>query len=128
AGGAVGINIEDGSGPPELLCAKVAAARAAATRAGVDLFVNARTDVYLRGLVPRAQAIGETVARGRRYQAAGADGLFVPGLVDPDAIRTIASDVTLPLNVMVSRGLPPIAELARLGARRGSAGAASSQG
>src|SRR5262249_14504219 len=97
AGGAVGINIEDGSSPPDLPCAKVAAAKAAATRAGVDLFVNARTDVYLRGLVPGVQAIEETVARARRYQAAGADGLFVPGLIDVDAIRAIASAVPLPL-------------------------------
>src|SRR5262249_23923183 len=98
AGGAVGTNIEDGSGPPARRCAKVAAARTSATRAGVALFINARTDVYLRGLVPRAQAIEETVARGRRYQAAGADVLFVPGLTDADAIRAIASALeTLPL-------------------------------
>ncbi len=48
--GAVGINIEDGSGSPALLCAKIAAARESAGRAGVELFINARTDVYLRGL------------------------------------------------------------------------------
>ena len=127
AGGAVGINIEDGSSPPDLLCAKVAAAKAAATRAGVDLFVNARTDVYLRGLVPGAHAIEETVVRARRYHAAGADGLFVPGLIDADAIRTIANNVTFPLNVMVRPGLPPVAELARLGVRRVSAGSAIAQ-
>src|SRR5258705_389737 len=33
--GAVGINIEDESSPPDLLCAKIAAARQSAQRAGI---------------------------------------------------------------------------------------------
>ena len=51
--GAVGINIEDGAGDPDLLCAKIERAKEArGVRRGVDLFVNARTDVYLRDLAP----------------------------------------------------------------------------
>ena len=46
--GAVGINIEDGSGPPDLLCLKIERAVRAGEHFDVDLFVNARTDVYLR--------------------------------------------------------------------------------
>ena len=46
--GAVGINIEDGRAAPDLLAAKIAAVRKAADRAGVPLFINARTDVYLK--------------------------------------------------------------------------------
>src|SRR6185436_19077316 len=49
AAGAVGINIEDGEGSPDLLCAKIEAVKRAAQGSGVDLFVNARTDVYLAG-------------------------------------------------------------------------------
>jgi 2-methylisocitrate lyase-like PEP mutase family enzyme len=122
AAGGVGINIEDGTRPPELLCAKIEQARAAARRLGVRLFVNARADVYLRALVPAERRLDETLARGERYRAAGADGFFVPGLVDPTALRTIASAVPLPLNVLAGVGLPPAAELAALGARRLSAG------
>ena len=48
--GAVGINIEDGGGDPDLLAAKIVAVRKAADAAGVDLFINARTDIYLRRL------------------------------------------------------------------------------
>jgi 2-methylisocitrate lyase-like PEP mutase family enzyme len=125
--GAVGINLEDGSASPDLLCAKIGAAKTAAARAGVDLFVNARTDVYLRGLVPPAQAMGETLERGRRYRAAGCDGLFVPNLVEAPAIREVAAAIALPLNVMVRPSLPPVAELGRLGVRRVSAGSAISQ-
>src|SRR6266446_2067035 len=45
--GAVGINIEDGEDSPELLAKKIEKARKAAERVGVNLFINARTDVYL---------------------------------------------------------------------------------
>ena len=122
--GAVGINLEDGSGPPELLAAKIAAVKQAARRSGVDLFVNARTDVYLKKLAPPERAVDETVARGRRYQEAGCDGLFVPGLRERDAIQAIAGAVALPLNVMVLPSLPPVADLRACGVRRVSAGSA----
>jgi 2-methylisocitrate lyase-like PEP mutase family enzyme len=125
--GAVGINIEDGQGSPDLLCAKIAAAKAAAARAGVDLFVNARTDVLLRGLVPPERAVAETLERARRYRDAGCDGLFVPYLSDAAAIRAIVGGTDLPLNVMVLPSLPPVAELGELGVRRVSAGSAIAQ-
>ncbi len=120
--GAVGINIEDGAGTPELLCTKIAAVKAAAVRTGIDLFVNVRTDVYLRGLVPAERAMAETLERARSYRDAGCDGLFVPGLADGAAIRAIAEQITLPLNLMVVPNLPPVAELRKLGVRRVSAG------
>jgi 2-methylisocitrate lyase-like PEP mutase family enzyme len=120
--GAVGINIEDGSAPPEHLAAKIARAKQAAQRRGVNLFVNARTDVYLRGLVPEPDRVAETLSRARRYRDAGADGLFVPKVVDRAEIREIASSAGLPLNVLAWPGLPPAAELAALGVRRLSAG------
>jgi 2-methylisocitrate lyase-like PEP mutase family enzyme len=122
--GAVGINLEDGAGSPELLCAKLAACRRVASAAGVALFLNARTDVYLRGLVPEADRIAETCARAARYREAGASGLFVPKLLEPRAIAAIARSVALPLNVLAWPGLPGAAELASLGVRRLSAGSA----
>lgn len=125
--GAVGINIEDGAASPDVLCAKISAARSAAARAGIDLFVNARTDVYLRGLVPPERAVGETIERARRYREAGGDGVFVPNLTDPRAIRDLAAAIELPLNVMVRPNLPPVAELRTLGVRRVSAGSAVAQ-
>src|SRR5204862_3302725 len=85
--GGVGVNLEDGTGAPDLLCAKIEHAKRAGERVGVDVFVNARTDIYLRGLAPAERRIEETLARAARYRAAGADGLFVPGVVAPDDIR-----------------------------------------
>ncbi len=125
--GAVGINLEDGSGTPELLCRKIEAVKRAAARLGVDLFVNTRTDVYLHNLAPQPQRVAETLARAAQYRSAGADGLFVPGLSAPDDIRAIASGAGLPLNVMALPSLPPTPELEALGVRRLSAGIAIAQ-
>ena len=122
--GAVGINIEDGASPPGLLAAKIERAKQAATRSGVDLFVNARTDVYLGALVDEPVRLAETLARARRYRDAGADGLFVPKLIDPAEIREVVASAQLPVNLLTSPSLPPAAELTTLGVRRLSAGSA----
>ena len=125
--GAVGVNLEDGAGSPDLLCAKIEAAKTAAQRVGVDLFVNARTDVYLRALVSPDRAVAESIERGRRYQAAGCDGLFVPKVVAEGEIRAIAAATPLPLNVLVMPGLASVPALQGLGVRRVSAGSAIAQ-
>ena len=116
--GAVGINLEDGRRDPDLHARKVEAARRAADRAGVKLFINARTDVYLKRLVEGESALEETLRRAELYRSAGADGLFVPFANEPELIRTLAASVTLPLNVMGWPGVPAAAELQALGARR----------
>ncbi len=123
AAGAVGCNIEDGQGAPALLADRIAAARAAAEAQGVALYINARTDVYLHGLVPPEQRLAETLARAARYEAAGASGLFVPGMIDAAEIGRVVAGTALPVNCMARPGLPPAAELAALGVRRLSAGA-----
>jgi 2-methylisocitrate lyase-like PEP mutase family enzyme len=116
--GAVGINLEDGFDPTDVLSAKIAAIRSR----GTDVFVNARTDVYLKSLVAPERRVEETLRRAAVYRAAGADGLFVPGLVDRDEIRAVTAGAGLPVNVLVRPALPLAAELAALGVRRLSAG------
>ena len=125
--GAVGINIEDGEGEPELLARKIEQARKTADSAGVKVFINARTDVYLNQVGTSESWVGETVSRAARYQAAGADGIFVPGLIDAKAIKAIAGQLKLPLNVMAWPTLPPAKELQTLGVRRLSTGQTISQ-
>lgn len=120
--GAIGINIEDAAAAPDLLCAKIAQAKRAGAQQGVDVFVNARTDVYLRSLAPAESRVTETIRRATLYREAGADGVFVPGITDPAEIRAVAAAVPLPLNVLARPGLPAAAQLAPLGVRRLSAG------
>jgi len=125
AAGAVGINFEDGGRDPDLHARKIETARAAAKRTGVPLFINARTDVYLRNLAQGEAAEAESIRRGRLYAAAGASGVFVPGAAEPELIRRLAAAIPAPLNVIAWPGVPDAATLAGLGARRLSAGTAT---
>ncbi|MDL5601433.1 isocitrate lyase/phosphoenolpyruvate mutase family protein [Bacillus subtilis] len=122
AAGAVGINIEDGSGTPELLARKIEVARQVADKRDVKLFINARTDVYLKSLVPAEDRVAETLHRAALYQAAGADGLFAAGVTSAYEIEAICKGTTLPVNVLGFAGLPSPDELKSLGVRRLSAG------
>jgi 2-methylisocitrate lyase-like PEP mutase family enzyme len=119
--GAVGINIEDGSGTVELLAKKIEAIRSDAV-AG-ELFVNARTDVYLRGMAEADAAIAMSIERAALYAEAGADGIFVPGLAEPDAVRAVLARIERPLNLMTLARGPGTAQWAALGVRRISMGA-----
>ena len=116
--GAVGVNLEDGGRDPELHARKIEAAREAGVRSGVELFINARTDVYLRGLAQGEAAVEETLRRAKLYAEAGASGVFVPGPIDETLIGRLAAGISLPLNVMGRAGAPPAARLAELGVRR----------
>jgi 2-methylisocitrate lyase-like PEP mutase family enzyme len=125
--GAVGINIEDGDVSPDILCRKIERAKQAGERLGVAVFINARTDVYLRGLVPDDQKVDEVTQRAGLYRSAGADGLFVPGLTNESSIRAIVAKVSLPLNLLAWPGLHSVAELQGFGVRRLSAGSGIAQ-
>ncbi|WP_326784353.1 isocitrate lyase/PEP mutase family protein [Streptomyces sp. NBC_00151] len=126
AAGAVGVNIEDalygeGAGPlrPRAEQAeRIAAVRAAADAAEVPLFVNARVDTFLRG----AGGVEETLERAAAFLAAGADGVFVPGTVDPATVKALVEGIEGPVNVLVGPGAPSVDELAALGVARISAG------
>ncbi|MEU3300103.1 MULTISPECIES: isocitrate lyase/PEP mutase family protein [unclassified Streptomyces] len=122
AAGAVGINIEDGTRSPAEHVRRIGAARAAADAEGVPLFINARIDTYLAGLGDRAGRLEETLKRAADCLAAGADGVFVPGVVAPEIVSALVKGVDAPLNVLVGHGAPAVAELAGLGVARISAG------
>jgi 2-methylisocitrate lyase-like PEP mutase family enzyme len=134
AAGAAGVNIEDSHAPGGPLytvaeqAGRIAAARASAASAGLpELFINARTDVYLYSIGPAETRLDEVRVRCLAYAEAGADGLFVPGLTSLPVIAELAEASPLPLNIMAGPGAPPIAELAAAGARRVSTGTAITQ-
>ena len=116
--GAVGINLEDGTRDPDLHARKVEAAREAGVRSGVPLFINARIDVYLKGLADGEAALAETLRRAKLYGEAGASGIFAPGPIDEALIGRLAAGISLPLNVMGRTGAPTAARLSDLGVRR----------
>jgi 2-methylisocitrate lyase-like PEP mutase family enzyme len=134
AAGAVGINLEDSATagteplrPAAEAAERVAAARAAAGRAGAALFINARTDVYWLRLGDESTRLERTIERLAAYVEAGADGVFAPGVSDPEEITRLVQELGAPLNVLAGPSLPPPAELAALGVARVSSGSGPSR-
>jgi 2-methylisocitrate lyase-like PEP mutase family enzyme len=132
--GAVGINLEDSPGvdgavllTPARQAERIRAGRAAARIANVDLFINARTDVYLMKAGAPEGRFDETVTRARAYRDAGTDCLFVPGIIEQDTIAALVAAIDLPLNIMAGPGAPSIRELGQLGVARVSVGPAITQ-
>ena len=75
--GVVGINIEDGERSPDLLCKKIAAIRDQA-HSGADVFINIRTDVYLRGVARGEAATAEVIRRASRSMRQAATACLFP--------------------------------------------------
>jgi 2-methylisocitrate lyase-like PEP mutase family enzyme len=122
AAGAVGINIEDGRSDGTLAPVPRQVALVGAVKARVPrLFVNARTDTHwLAG--PDAPRIDETLARAQAYVAAGADGIFVPGVVEESDIRALVTGTGAPVNILYLPRVHTVRRLAELGVRRISTG------
>ncbi|WP_299771410.1 isocitrate lyase/phosphoenolpyruvate mutase family protein [uncultured Tateyamaria sp.] len=127
--GAIGLNFEDqvvGSSdlyPIDTQAARIKAIRAAADAAGVPLFINARTDLFLKAKPDtHATHLVEAKERGAAYAEAGASGFFIPGLTDHGMISDICDASSLPVNVMMRGALSSIAEVAALGVARASYG------
>lgn len=125
--GAVGINFEDQVvGGEGLYSIKAQADRLRAIReaASIPLFINARTDVFLKTYPAEhtEDQLEEVIRRIAAYAEAGASGLFAPGLRDKNFIKKLCDDSAIPVNIMVLPDTPPAKELAALGVARISHG------
>lgn len=127
--GAVGINFEDQwIGQGVIYCveeqeARIATARRGADRAGVPVFINARTDLFLKSdPSTHAAHVDEAIVRATAYAAAGGNGFFVPGLRDEAAIARVCEASPLPVNVLYFPELPGASRLGELGVARLSYG------
>ncbi|MFJ6418607.1 isocitrate lyase/phosphoenolpyruvate mutase family protein [Paeniglutamicibacter sp. NPDC091659] len=116
--GAVGLNIEDSrSGhlvDPDAVASKIAAVKLRTP----NVFVNARVDNFWFAEQPTVDAV---VQRALLYAAAGADGIFVPGVMDAEDIRSLTAEIGRPVNVLAHPSLT-VTELGKLGVRRVSSG------
>ena len=122
--GAVGVNLEDSlrGGQRALLDGTKQAERLKAAREAVpSMFLNARIDAYLLGGTGD-DAFSEAVHRAKLYIAAGANGIFVPGIADLTLIQDLADAIDAPLNVLAGPTTPSIADLAAAGVARISLG------
>jgi 2-methylisocitrate lyase-like PEP mutase family enzyme len=134
AAGAVGVNIEDSQAASGTLfehaaqAERLRAGRSAAERAGLpELVINVRTDVFLFGIGAPEGRLDDVLGRAAAYAEAGADVLFVPGLVDLDTISSLVQASPLPVNIMAGPGAPTVGALEAAGVRRVSVGTAIAQ-
>ena len=128
--GAVGLNLEDGTGDPitplfdkALQQEKIIAIRELAVTRDIHLVINARTDVYMV-LDDPIQSLRNAIERGNAYKEAGADCIFVPdvGSLDKKDIAVLVKEIDAPINIVAGATIPPIAELQDMGVARVSVG------
>ncbi len=131
AAGGIGLNFEDrivggdGLHSIEDQSSRIEAIREAAETAGVPLFINARSDVFLQTYPAQHNEteVQQALERAEAYAKAGASGFFAPGLRDPDLIRKLCDNSPLPVNILVLPDTPPTNTMAELGVARISYGA-----
>lgn len=123
--GAVGINLEDGTGDrarPLFDVAeqveKIVAVRQTAGAFGVPLLINARVDVFADTEGDDADRLAQSIRRGNAYREAGADCIFMMSVDSKKLIADLVREIDAPINVLARVGSPTIAELEQLGVAR----------
>ncbi len=123
--GLAGCSIEDSTGRADdpiyavdLATERIAAAVDVAHAGPVHLVLTARAENHLHGI----DDLADTIGRLQRYQEAGADVLYAPGLRRIEDIRDVVGAVDRPVNVLALPGAPTVSELAAVGVARVSVG------
>jgi 2-methylisocitrate lyase-like PEP mutase family enzyme len=128
--GIAGINFEDSDKknntlfPIEIQCERIKLIRKVAAEMGIPLFINARTDVYIKGkdFVSEEEKFNETVTRGKAYKDAGADGFFPILMIQKTAIQNLMAELNCPINIIAIAGVPDLKTLHEMGVARVSLG------
>jgi 2-methylisocitrate lyase-like PEP mutase family enzyme len=128
--GIVGINVEDTDKKTnsllsvELASERIKLIRNTSEEVGVPLFINARSDVYLRGKefdTPETK-LAESLRRGLAYKAAGADCFYPITMSRKEEIQRTVDELRMPVNVLIIEGIPELKELNDIGVARVSLG------
>ncbi|MCE7066328.1 isocitrate lyase/phosphoenolpyruvate mutase family protein [Dyadobacter sp. CY326] len=129
ATGVAGINIEDSDPktnqllPTEWQVERIRLIRKVAEKAGVRLFINARTDVFLKpSSLSNEEKLEVALERGCAYADAGADGIYPIFVQDEAAIAALVNEFSVPVNILITKGTPELQTLHKLGVTRVSFG------
>ncbi|MCO5247917.1 MAG: isocitrate lyase/phosphoenolpyruvate mutase family protein [Chitinophagales bacterium] len=122
--GIAGINYEDSHHTqPDLLsideqCKNLEIIKEAISKSGVDVFTNARIDVYIKTQLSQGEKLAEALKRGLAYKNTGADGLYPIILSNKRHIETIIKETQLPINLTFTSHLPDMRTLKEIGVAR----------
>ena len=127
--GISGINFEDSHHDEEKLFSKevqsekIYLIKKTALSTGSNLFINARTDVFLKeNHLSKEEKIANAIDRGIAYKDAGADGFYPIFLKEKESIKKVVEEVTIPINILMLPGIPDFKELKESGVARISLG------
>ncbi len=122
--GAAGLSIEDRDGqalyPTDVAVERLQAARAAIDRSGEDVMLVGRCEAYLMEELD----LDRVIDRLKAYGEAGADCLYAPGLKDLASVARVVEAVDKPVNANLTATGLSVADMASVGVRRVSVGAA----
>ena len=129
--GAVGINIEDGTGEHDnpisdisLQKEKISAIKHLSESLDSSLFINARTDLYWLNIGDTSTRFHALLKRVKAYVDAGADCIFIPGLSNEEMIQELRKNISSPINLLVNAATPNVETLSKIGIERLSCGSA----
>lgn len=128
--GAVGINFEDQVVGEEGLysikeqSSRIKGVHSATIRTGIPIYINARTDIFLKADPSQHNEshLQEAIERSKAYADVGASGFFAPGLRNEKFIEKLCESSQLPVNILVMPDVPSSKRLAELGVARISYG------
>jgi 2-methylisocitrate lyase-like PEP mutase family enzyme len=127
--GIAGINFEDSLHDESNLFSKeeqaekINVVRKTASEMGSSLFINARTDIFIKeNNLLKGEKLAEAIERGKAYKDAGADCFYPILLKEKESIQTIIEEVSLPVNILMLPGIPDFSTLKQIGVSRISLG------
>lgn len=127
--GIVGINFEDSLHDETKLFSKeeqsekINLIKKTASEMASDLFINARTDVFIKqNNLSEEEKLNEAIERGKAYRDAGADGFYPILIKEKKSIEAVIKEVSLPLNILMIAGIPDFSALKEIGVARVSLG------
>lgn len=125
--GAVGLNLEDGLSDgtltplPEQL-EKIRALTALKRELDLEFVLNARTCAYWLHIGDEETMLQTALERGKAFAEAGADCVFVPGVMGKETVQALVQGIPAPVNIILNGKFHDFAELNALGVRRLSVG------
>lgn len=127
--GIAGINFEDSKHDEQKLFTKeeqsekINLIKKTASAMGSSLFINARTDVFIKETnLSNEEKVAEAAGRGKAYKDAGADCFYPIFIKEKESIVTIMNEVSLPVNILMVPGIPDFSTLKEIGLARISLG------